>query len=183
MYCDQSIAAIPSRAVHPRGSCGRREFRFGEVDGLQGTREEHKRLNVGERVRGSTPNNQAFARARDSAFTELLLDTHSIGGYCTRYAVSPLRVFSIVRCLSHVGCAALHGASQCLQGRVRSRAPHLPLSLAVITRWAHRAPWARSSAPLPPLMLADVGRMAPWSAWRGRRACCCWWRRSTPSSP
>ena len=90
MYCDQSIAAIPSRAVHPRGSCGRREFRFGEVDGLQGTREEHKRLNVGERVRGSTPNNQAFARARDSAFTELLLDTQYRGLlYTLRGITSP----------------------------------------------------------------------------------------------
>ena len=67
--------------------------------------------------------------------------------------------------------AALRGVSHCLQGRVRSRTPHLPLSLAAITHWAHRAPWARSSAPPPPLMLADVGRMAPWSAQsRPRRA-------------
>lgn len=53
-------------------------------------REEHKRLNVGERVRGSTPNNQAFARARDSAFTELLLDTQYRGLlYTLRGITSP----------------------------------------------------------------------------------------------
>ena len=52
--------------------------------------QEHKRLNVGERVRGSTPNNQAFARARDSAFTELLLDTQYRGLlYTLRGITSP----------------------------------------------------------------------------------------------
>ena len=52
--------------------------------------QEHKRLNVGERVRGSTPNNQAFARARDSAFTELLLDTQDRGLlYTLRGITSP----------------------------------------------------------------------------------------------
>ena len=122
------------------------------------------------------------ARKRFGFAACLLLRSHSVGGYCTVHATC-LSVLSIVGCLSHVGCAALRGVSQCLQGRVRSRPPHLPLSLAAITHWAHRAPWARSSAPPPPLMLADVGRRAPWSAWRGRRACCCWWRRSTPSSP
>jgi hypothetical protein len=124
LYCGQSIAAIHLVAqglYKLNWLCAHRDTETTFVTRRRESAIHSRRTRIAEaairrrdqtleraraRPSSSTPNNQAFARARYSAFAAcLLLRSHSLSGATVRYTlrVSP-SVLSIVCCLSHVGC-------------------------------------------------------------------------------